>query len=226
LKLKFGDYKAVIELLPKIAYRKGFGTVLAEGVRGASQKIGKGSERFAVHVKGLEPSGYDPRGLKGMALAYAVSCRGACHLRHMSYRPNILGKHAFKPKIPIDRFSYEDQPALVKELEDFYTIVDSMIYCHFLCLPIAGPILWDELLQSLNGMTGMGATGGKLVEVARRINDAVRSYNRREGVPSDLQFPERWFGAPLKDGASAGQIVDKAKFKRMVDEFYRLRSAS
>jgi aldehyde:ferredoxin oxidoreductase len=134
IELKFGNSEAIITMLKKIAYREGVGNILAEGVKRAAEKIGKGSENIAVHVKGLEPPGYDPRGLKGVALAYAVSCRGACHLRHMAYRPNLTEQKPFK-KGTVNRLSYEGQAEMVKELEDFHTIVNCMVLCKFLCLP-------------------------------------------------------------------------------------------
>ena len=226
IQLKFGNHEAIMAILPQIAYRKGLGMVLAEGVRRAAEIIGKGSERFAIHVKGLEPPGYDPRGLKGMALAYAVNCRGACHLRHMAYRPNLVGKHAFNPEKPIDRLSYEDQPSMIKELEDYYAAVDSMIYCHFFCLPVIGPILWEEFTQIYNAVTGADASREALLEAAVRINDTIRLYNLRENVPKDTVFPERWLREKLKTGGSAGQIVHRAMLRRMLARYYQERGWS
>ena len=78
-KLNYGDADGVAEILNKIAYRKGVGRILSEGVRFAAEAWGM--EEEAIHVKGLEPAGFDPRVLKGMGLAYATSDRGACHLR-------------------------------------------------------------------------------------------------------------------------------------------------
>lgn len=220
---KFGDPEAALDLILKTAYRKGVGAVLAEGVRGAARIIGRGAEEVAVHVKGLEPPGYDPRALKGMALAYAVSSRGACHLRHMAYRPNLVGKHPFRPEIKVNRLSYEDQPQIVKEQEDFYTLVDSMIYCHFLCLPIAGPILWDEMLEAFNGVTGLDLKMDAFRECAVRINNLVRLYNLREGAPPDTQYPKVWLTQSLKRRGAEGELVSVEKLQGMLKEYYRLR---
>ncbi|MEM3703271.1 MAG: aldehyde ferredoxin oxidoreductase C-terminal domain-containing protein, partial [Candidatus Bathyarchaeia archaeon] len=134
-------------------------------MRKASEIIGRGSENFAIHVKGLEPPGYDPRGLKGIALAYAVSCRGACHLRHIAYRPNLTGAHPFRDG-KVDRLSYEGQTEIVKEQEDFYALVDSMVLCKFLCLPTIGPILWDELTELYSIITGVEVKVENLLMVA------------------------------------------------------------
>ncbi|MEM3404683.1 MAG: aldehyde ferredoxin oxidoreductase family protein [Nitrososphaeria archaeon] len=223
---KFGDPKLAVDLIFKIAYRRGLGNILAEGVRKGAQLIGRRAEEFAVHVKGLEPPGYDPRALKGMALAYAVSSRGACHLRHMAYRPNLTGKHPFRPDIRVNRFSYEEQPPMVKEQEDFYTLVDSMIYCHFLCLPVAGPILWDEMLRAFNGVTGFNMEMTTFVECAVRINDLVRIYNLREGVPPDTEFPVVWVSQKLKRRGADGELVEAKKLSQMLTEYYKLRGWS
>jgi len=161
-----------------------------------------------------------------MALAYAVNCRGACHLRHMAYRPNLVGKHAFNPEKPIDRLSYEDQPSMIKELEDYYAAVDSMIYCHFFCLPVIGPILWEEFTQIYNAVTGADASREALLEAAVRINDTIRLYNLRENVPKDTVFPERWLREKLKTGGSAGQIVHRAMLRRMLARYYQERGWS
>jgi len=219
LRLKFGNHEAVVTMLEKIAYREGLGDILAEGVRRASRIIGKSSERFAIHVKGLEPPGYDPRGLKGVALAYAVSCRGACHLRHMAYRPNLTGTHPFREG-RIDRLSYEDQAEMVKELEDFHAVVDSMVLCKFVCLPSIGPILWDELARLYSIVTGLEVSKAELVERGELINDTVRLFNLREGLTrEDDTLPARFFEEPVK-----GQIVDKDEFDKMLKKYYGLRS--
>jgi len=218
VKLEFGNHAAVLAMLEKIAYRQGIGDVLAEGVKKASKIIGKGAEKFAVHVKGLEPPGYDPRGLKGVALAYAVSCRGACHLRHMAHRPNLTGLHPFREG-KVDRLSYRGHASVVKELEDFHAVVDSMVLCKFVCLPALGPILWDELATLYSSITGVDVSVGRLVEIGVAINDLVRQFNLREGVTGrDDTLPERFFKEPVD-----GEVVKKKEFEEMLHEYYKLR---
>lgn len=217
-KLTFGNHEAIISVLRKIAYREGIGDILAQGVRKAAKIIGKDAEKLAVHVKGLEPPGYDPRGLKGVALAYAVSCRGACHLRHMAYRPNLTGKPPFG-KGKIDRLSHSGQARMVKELEDFYTLIDSMVLCKFVCLPTIGPILWEELTRLYSIVTGVRVKKKELVTLATRINNLVRSFNVREGIDrADGTLPERFTKERVE-----GRIVKKEKLETMVDDYYRNR---
>jgi len=88
-KLEYGDAKQVANLLQRIAAREGVGDILAEGIVPASKAFGL--EDLAIHVKGMEPAGYDPRALKGVGLGYAVSDRGACHLRATFYKPELAG---------------------------------------------------------------------------------------------------------------------------------------
>ena len=223
LTLAFGSHEAIITMLRKIAYKEGFGKILAEGVKRAAGIIGKGSEKFAVHVKGLEPPGYDPRGLKGVALAYAVSCRGACHLRHMAYRPNLTGQKPFEPGT-INRLTYEGQTEMVKELEDFYTLVDCMVLCKFLCLPTVGPILWDELIKLYSITTGVEIKKDRLLSIANNINNLIRQLNLREGLNrKDDTLPKRFFDEELRTGNSKGETVQKQEFEKMLDKYYKLR---
>ena len=223
LRLDFGNHKAMIAMLPRIAHRDGFGWILGEGVDRASKAIGKGVERFAVHVKGLEPPGYDPRALKGVALSYAVSCRGACHLRHMSYRPNLTGSNPFGEE-KVDRLSYEGQAQLVAEQEDFYTLVDSMVLCKFLCLPSIGPMKWDEIVTLYNLVTGLKAEKKNLLRKAKTINNLVRYISTKMGMKRRADtLPARFTEEPLDNEPSKDQKVDRDKFEKMLKEYYSLK---
>ena len=220
LDLRFGNHEAMVEAVKRIAMREGaFFSLLAEGVARAARAIGKGAEDIAIHVKGVEPPGYDPRGLKGVALAYAVSARGACHLRHVAYRPNLTGQHPFRPGVEVDRLSYEGQAEIVVELEDFYAVVDSMVLCRFLCLPTIGPILWEGLTAIYSAITGLDAKPEGLRAIGAKINDLVRAFNVREGIRREHDtLPRRFFEHPVR-----GEVVDKSAFERMLNEYYALR---
>ncbi len=220
--LKFGDGDSALKLLEMIGKREGFGDILAEGVKAASEKIGKGSEKIAVHVKGLEPPGYDPRGLKAAALAYAVSVRGACHLRHLAYRPDLVGEHAFS-KEKIDRFSIKGKPEMVKEQEDFYAVIDSMVLCKFVALPVIGPILWNELVELYETVTGLKTDISTLRRKGAEINKMIRSLNHKMGYSrKDDWLPEKFLKQPLTKGASKGQVVKEEELKEMLKLFYKL----
>ncbi|MCD6493479.1 MAG: aldehyde ferredoxin oxidoreductase family protein [Archaeoglobaceae archaeon] len=210
--IKFGDSEKIIELIKKIAFRERIGNILAEGVSRAAEILKVSVE--PIHCKGLEPPGYDPRGLFGMALGYAVSPRGACHMRSCAYRPNLMGA--------VDRTSPKGQAALVKELEDMYCVVDSFILCRFVCLPVIGPILWEELAKLYWITTNEPITVEDLKKAGERICDLVREFNIREGVKED-KLPSKFLKVTLEKGMSERTLVSEEDFKEMLEEYYILR---
>jgi len=219
---RFGEPEALLKAIEAIAYRKGIGDLLAEGVKGMAQKLG--AQNLAVHVKGLEFPGYEPRALKGVALAYAVSVRGACHLRHVAYRPNLTGKHPFNPEVEVDRLSYKGHASYVAEQEDFYAVVDSFITCKFYSLPTIGPMLWEEITDLYRAVTGLNVNVAIIREAGERINNLIRLFNLREGLTrNDDTLPKRMFNEPLRSGASKGEYVDRKRFEEMLDEYYEVR---
>ena len=119
--LHYGEVDGIAEILTKIAYRKGVGRILSEGVRHAA-KVWE-MEEEAIHVKGLEPAGFDPRVLKGMGLAYATSDRGACHLRATFYKSELSGQ---SPPGQI-----KGKTKLFVDYEDKMTLFDALILCRF-----------------------------------------------------------------------------------------------
>jgi len=215
--LRFGDGEGMVEMVKRIARREGFGDVLAEGVKWAAEKIGRGTERLAVHVKGLEPAAYEPRALWGMALAYATSDRGACHLRAPAYRPAYAGV--------VEKQSVKGQPELVKELQDVNAVVDSMVLCRFSALPLLGPFsFWDHLARAYSLTTGVSVDERGLRLVGERIYSLTRGFNVRQGLRRrDDMIPERWMKDPLATGVSQGKVVPEAEFNQMLDRYYELR---
>ena len=214
-KAEFGDEKFILETIEKIAKREGIGNLLAEGIRRISDKFGvEGAE-----VKGLDLPGYEPRGLLGMALGYAVCYRGGCHIKSVIYRPNLSGY--------VDRFSYENQAELLVKLEDFYAFADCLVLCRFVSLPQVGPILEEEVKELYNAVTGekleikdIYKIGAEVINLARQIN--VKLGLKRE----DDKLPNFFFEKPLQRGNSAGKTIDREKFEKMLEEYYRLRGWS
>ncbi|AIY89528.1 aldehyde ferredoxin oxidoreductase family protein [Geoglobus acetivorans] len=197
--LDFGEGNRYVELVRKVAFRKGIGDLLAEGVAGMEKLTGV----EGVHVNGLEPPAYDPRGIFGMALAYATSPRGACHMRSCAYRPNLAGQ--------LDRHSPEGQARLVKELEDFYAVVDSLVYCRFLTLPQIG-MGWEDVARLLKIATGREYTTGQLKAIGHKIHSMSWEFNRREGVEYG-KMPSVLFEYGLS----------RDDFERMLGEYRKLR---
>jgi aldehyde:ferredoxin oxidoreductase len=209
--IRFGDGDAIIDVLRKIAFREGIGDILAEGVKIAREKLRVRVE--AVHVKGLEPPGYDPRGLYGMALAYITSPRGACHMRSCAYRPNLAGQ--------IDRLSPEGQAKIVKDYEDFYCVVDSLVFCRFLCLPVIG-MYWEDIARLYSIITGKEVSIDYLKKTGEMIWVLSREFNLREGV-EDERLPSAFFKPVICCGEKK-EVLTEEDVSKMIDEYKKLRN--
>jgi len=210
--LSFGNAEAMVQMVEKIGKREGIGDILAEGVRRSSEKFGGGSEKFAMHVKGLEFPGYEPRGMKGVGLAFAVASRGACHLKACFHSYEISGKS--------DRFSSKEKGALLKESEDRMSIFDSLLMCKI----IRGILEPKDLAKALALVTGVEWKEGELMKVGERITNLVRIYNFREGFGRvDDVLPKRILTSELPRGPAKGNRIDKTELDKMLDEYYRVR---
>lgn len=211
LKLEWGNSDVIIELTEKIAKREGIGAILADGVRKAAKRIGNGAEKFAMHTKGLEFPGYDPRGLQGSGLGFATSNRGACHTSHYVLDPELGGK--------VERFSTEGKAKLTKYLQDLMTIFDSLLMCKFLHHLL--PLKFETYIPVLNVVTGWEMDVDDLAEIGERIFNLERMFNVREGIRrKDDTLPERFLENPLEEGPSKGHTV---KLHEMLEEYYEVR---
>jgi len=210
LKLEWGDYETFLKLIEMIAYRKGFGDILAEGLKGASMKIGKGSEKYAMHVKGLSLDSLDPRGLKGWGLGYAISSRGADHCRHLFV----------SERIETDRLAVEGKAEAIVWHENIRAFQNSLEICEF--CGYYGKMLSPDLLAKLyNAVTGIDLGKEELMVIGERIVNLARAYNVREGLTrKDDTLPDRFTKTPMPDGPSKGQIVE---IEYMIDRYYELR---
>lgn len=213
LELKFGNHKAMIEMVRKIGNRDGFGDVLAEGVYRASQKIGKNSQRLAMQVKGAEMCGYDPRGAVGQGLSFATSPRGADHQKGL-VRQEVFGK----PPL-VDRFATEGKAEIVKEVQDEMAFLDAMGIC---CLlgrrDVSGPADYAKLFKCL---TGIELTEQDVWMIGERIFNLERLFNQREGFSrKDDTLPERFLAEPFREGPSAGHTVP---LEQLLDDYYQVR---
>ena len=196
-----------------IGKKDGIGALLAEGVKRASEKI-EGSSGLAVHVKGLELPGYDPRGMKGQGLTYALADRGACHVRSNTIRTELLG-------LPqkVDRLSYEGKAVMVSELQLTYVIFDALISCAFGGFAITQ----DNYVKAICAITGWAMSVEELRTIAQRIWTMTRLFNAREGFTTrDDTLPDRLFNEGSTKGPSGGQIVERRAFEKMLDEYYAI----
>ncbi|MGB9842262.1 MAG: aldehyde ferredoxin oxidoreductase family protein [Candidatus Bathyarchaeales archaeon] len=216
IEANFGNADALLQLLEKMGKREGIGDILAEGVRIAAQKIGKGAEKLAQHIKGLEVTGYDLRCLKTAALGFAVSFRGADHNRHGAYAFDVKGK--------VDRLKAEKgRGKMVRDMEDVYALIDSFIVCKF-----SRGTYYKELqdmakLYSL--VTGIEMTAEELKKSGERINTIARVINVREGLSrKDDTLPWKVMNMPIPDdGPVKGAVVTQAELDLLLDDYYESR---
>jgi len=203
--LRYGDAEGVATLLRQIAFREGPGSVLANGIVPASKAWHL--EDLAIHVKGLEPAGYDPRVMKGMGLAYATSPRGACHLRATFY------KYEFAGMIPPEQV--EGKAEMFIEVEDRMTIMDTLILCRF----FRDLYTWDELQLLVGLTTGIVLDRPALRRIANDITSLTRCFNLREGFGrADDALPAR-----LHDESVDGHTLTREELGLMLSDYYRLR---
>ncbi len=207
----FGNIDGQLRLIKMIAYREGIGDLLAEGVARISRKFGGKAIDIAMHVKGMEIPGYEPRASWGMALAYATSDRGACHQRAWTTRAEIEGQ--------LERFSTEGVAKFVKEVQDERAAAFSLIVCDF--IPLYRP--WE----ALSATVGIEFSEQDYLRVGERIWNLTRLFNIREMSISrkDDTLPPRVFNEPLPLPPNGKFYVRLRRevFERMLDEYYELR---
>ena len=213
---RFGNHEAMVQLIEKIGKREDVGDILAEGVKIAGEKIGKGAEKLAQHIKGVEVTGYDLRALKTAALGFAVSFRGADHNRHGAYGFDVKGK--------VNRLIVEKgRGKLVKDMEDQYTIVDSLIVCKF----SRGTYYkeFEDMAKLYSLVTGFETAAEDMRQAGERINNVARLFNIREGLGrKDDTLPYKVMHLPVPDeGPSKGAYVTQKELNFLLDDYYETR---
>jgi aldehyde:ferredoxin oxidoreductase len=204
--IDYGDVDAIADLLGKIARREGIGDILSQGIRVAARAWDL--EEIAVHVKGMEPAGYDPRVLKGMGLAYATSDRGACHLRATFYKPELAGM------IPPDQI--EGKAELFVDFEDRLTLFDTLILCRF----YRDLYPWEVLQEMIHAVTGLETSKDGLAKIAAAVSTQVRYFNLREGLTVEDDKLSKGLHKSLAD---SGDHITEQELDQMIQDYYRLR---
>jgi len=211
----FGNHEAATALIEKIARREGIGDLLAQGVKRASEKVGKGSKHFAMHAKGLEMCGYDPRGLQTFALGCAVGTRGPCHNRSLAYEPDVRGE--------VDRFKAEPgRGHVAKDAEEFAAILDTMMFCKFIrgCFKD----LYADSARLYTLTTGIEITPEEIKKLGERAWNLKKAFNIREGWTKDDDWlPPRFLKDPIPEGTSKGCVVKPKDLRMMIDAYYQAR---
>lgn len=205
--IDYNDVDGIAQLVQEMATGTGeVGTILSKGIKYAAATWD--FENRAVHVKGLEPAGFDPRVLKGMGLAYAVSDRGACHLRTTFYKPELTG--LIPPK------QIEDKAELLIDYEDRLTLFDTLILCRF----FRDIYDWELLEQLIEAATGLPSDKPALRQMAAAVTDLVRKFNLREGLKEeDDDLPPGIYDHELDGNHS----ITRDELHQMRSDYYHLR---
>ncbi|SMQ66555.1 aldehyde:ferredoxin oxidoreductase [Bacillus sp. OV166] len=208
--LIWGDADSMIELTKKIAYREGFGGVLAEGPARATALWG--APELSMSVKGQSIPAYDPRGIQGIGLGYATSNRGACHLRGYTVASEIAGI----PE-PTDRLKPEGKGELLKVFQDMLAFSDSMNICKFSSFSENA----EHYAEQYSSMTGVQLTAEDVMKAGERIYNLERYYNNLAGFNKreDDFLPKRFTEEPAS-GNSAGHV---SRMDIMLEEYYQVR---
>ncbi len=196
----------VAELFELIARREGSGALFAKGIVAAADELGL--DDLAVHVKGLEPAGFDPRVLKGMGLSYATAARGACHLRATFYKAELSGE--------FDRDQIPGKAQAMIDYEDRATLFDSLILCRF----FRDFVMWDELQMLIEATTGNRYSKEELQDIAGQTTNLTRAFNRREGLDETYdKLPKRFFQKNAE-----GAAISEEEMAKMLSEYNELRT--
>ena len=209
LELTWGNHPAFIALVRKIGKREGFGWLLGEGVKRAAQQIGKGAEKYAMHVKGIEIPGYEPRAVKGYGLSYAVSNIGASHMYGRPTR-ELAGE--------MDPLTDEGKGEYIALVQKEQAVRDCIMECVFGNSGLT-PELRNQLLVAASGFEELGEPA-YLEKIGERIVTLERAFNVREGFGrKDDTLPSRFLTEPLeKAGQATGETV--RNLDTLLDEYY------
>ncbi len=226
LDLAWGNGETVLALIHKVAFREGFGASLADGVEKAAERLGRGSEEFALHGKGLELFQADVRSIKAYGLGNAVSSRGADHLRsepwfEFSNDPEEGIRRYGIPETAF-RLEYKGKGLVVKHFEEMAAISDATGVCKNTYNNME-VLDWDGTAELLQATTGWDLTGEEVRRIGERIVNLERLFIAREGITRrDDTLPRRFLQEPMPEGSgpSTGSVLE---LEPMLDEYYRAR---
>ena len=217
--IQWGDAHAMLRLVKDIGYCEGFGALMTQGVKIASQKIGQGSDKFAVHVKGLEPAIHDPRACASMGLAYATNPNGATHWPACNV---IELKRAMIPALGIDenllsdRFSEVGKPRLVKVLQDYMAMFNSIKMCRFLLRIDPGRILeWFQMVTGIEHDLKSFLLAGERITTLKKLYNTWLGFSKKDDI-----LPARILNEKRNTGGAPNYLPD---IEKMLCEYYDLR---
>jgi aldehyde:ferredoxin oxidoreductase len=224
--LRFGDPDAMLRLIEEVVHRRGLGDILAEGVKAASEKIGRGAERFAFTIKGNDLPFHDGRGKTGMALGYALSSTGADHIEtphDVAFQGDGVAKlHAMgllEPVEPLDtdmakvRFFALGQKA--------WGVNNLLSICNFTSVAIHA-MTFHNLVEAVRAVTGWDTSLYEIMLAVERSMVMSRIFNLREGFkPEDDRVIRRWH-EEMPSGPLKGKKLDEKEFRRAIEVYYEL----
>jgi aldehyde:ferredoxin oxidoreductase len=219
--LRFGNARALVDIVEMIGQRRGIGDLLSQGVKKASEQIGHGAEQFAMHVKGQEIPMHEPRLKHGIGMGYAVTPTGADHNHnfHDTFYASEGGPIAALRALGVLEPLPADDLSPAKVRMAIYRCNWSHFWsCAGMCFFL--PYSFSQMVDIVNGITGWNSTVWELLKVAERVVTLARVFNVREGFgPEDDVLPERFF-TPFESGPLKGTAVDKDALEQAVHTYY------
>jgi len=225
--LRSGNVEAMIRMVEMIGKREGLGDVLADGISSAVEKLGKGADRFAMHVKGMPLPFHEPRGKTGVGLGYAVSPTGPDHMEmpHDTFWSTEAGIALLRPLgiiEPVDVFDLGPKKVrLFVYLQQYLDPLNSLGICMFTAKPF-GPHTINEIVDYVKAVTGWQTSLFDLLKVGERHVNMARIFNLREGFTSrEDTLPDRLFN-PMEGGTLKGRKIDKEQFSKAIETYYQM----
>jgi aldehyde:ferredoxin oxidoreductase len=223
MEIRFGDPNLIVELVEKIARKEGVGDLLAQGTKAMSERLGQGSEHFAMHVKGLELPAYDPRAAKICGLAYVTANRGGDHITAYIEGPTFIDT----PFLLVDDSKIEDpfvanprEAKVVADLENALTVFDSIGGCKFMGILLKA----EDYVDLIANATGWDFGVDAFRKTGERIYNLMRAFCVREGITrEDDTLPGRLMEDPLPSGPAKGMVIEKDTLEMMKDAYYEFR---
>jgi aldehyde:ferredoxin oxidoreductase len=231
LELNWGNHEAALTLVEQIASRRAFGNLLADGAMRAAKKIGRGAEKYAMHIKGADLNEAGMRYNRAWAFGITTSTRGGGHLDGAPTLPFLgitpeQGQALCGVPTAGDPLVYEENAALVIWFENMKAGLDMLGLCDFTCPTIDVNLLTPHDYAALfSAATGVSMSGEQLMEAGRRIHNVEKAFNTLHGgfTREDDYPPDRLFDEPTESGPYKGEALDRQKWARMLDEYYRLQ---
>jgi len=207
IQLKWGNHEAIIAMTEKLARREGFGDILADGIKVAAEKIGKGADKFAIHIHGQEVPMHDPKPVR--AVDYAPTfLLDATPSRHTQWSVPTTGLEL----PPFDPMTFAGRGEAVKMARNLQHVMQ----CAGLCMFGYTVLDANSLPEFLNLATGWNHGIDDLLTIGERVANIRQAFNVREGITlSDLKMPNRVLGRPpFEAGPTAGREVDMETMAR------------